>query len=100
MPATPGPAPVLTLALDAGTSFVMALVAGARRGPAKPQRLPVDDAYTAWFNAHSRCGEALQAWLDCAPAARPRAYRAYRVELELEEAAAAELEFHAVALTS
>jgi hypothetical protein len=64
----------------------------------KSQRLPVDDAYTAWFNANSRCGEALQAWLDAGPAARPRAYRTYLAELELEEAAAAELELHAVAL--
>jgi hypothetical protein len=63
----------------------------------KARRLPVDDAYTAWFNAHSRSGEALQAWLEAAPAARPDAYRAYQAELELEEAAAAELELHAMA---
>ena len=58
--------------------------------------LPVDDAYTAWFNANSRSGEALRAWLEAAPAARPAAYRAYLAELELEESAAAELELHAV----
>jgi hypothetical protein len=59
--------------------------------------LPVDDAYTAWFNANLRCGEALQVWLDAGPEARPHAYRAYLAELEREEAAAAELELHAVA---
>jgi hypothetical protein len=92
---------VVTVVLGAGITLVaIARVAGVRGGWPKSQRLPVDDAYTAWFNAHSRCGEALQAWLDAAPAARPRAYRAYRVELELEEAAAAELELHAVALTA
>jgi hypothetical protein len=64
------------------------------------RRLPVDDAYTTWFNAHSRCGEALQAWLDAAPAARQDAYRAYLAELEREESAAAELESHAVALAA
>jgi hypothetical protein len=61
------------------------------------RRLPVDDAYTAWFNANSRSGMALSAWREAAPAARPDAYRAYLAELELEEAAAAELELHAVA---
>ena len=61
------------------------------------RRLPVDEAYTAWFNANSRSGEALRAWLEAAPAARPDAYRAYLAELELEEAAATELESHAMA---
>ena len=61
------------------------------------RRPRVDDAYTAWFNANSRSAEALRAWLEAAPAARPDAYRAYLAELELEEAAAAELELHAVA---
>ena len=61
------------------------------------QRLPVDDVYTAWFNANSRCGEALRAWREATPAARPDAYRAYLAELELEAAAAAELELHAIA---
>lgn len=51
--------------------------------------LPVDDAYTAWFNANSRCGQALRAWREAAPEARPDAYRAYLAELELEEAAGA-----------
>ena len=64
------------------------------------RRLPVDDAYTAWFNAHSRSGEALRAWLDAAPSARPDAYRDYLAELELEEAAAAELEMHAMAIAA
>jgi hypothetical protein len=61
------------------------------------QPRPVDDVYTAWFNANSRCGEALRAWREASPAARRDAYRAYRVELELEEAAAAALESHAMA---
>jgi hypothetical protein len=60
------------------------------------RRLRVDDAYTAWFNANRRSGEALRAWLEAAPAARPDAYTAYLTELELEEAAAAELELHAM----
>jgi len=63
-------------------------------------RMPVDDAYTAWFNANSRSGVALRAWLQAAPAARPDAYRAYVAELEREEAAAAELELHAMAPTA
>jgi hypothetical protein len=58
----------------------------------RPRRLPVDDAYTAWFNAHSRCTQALRAWNAAAGAARAAAYRAYVWELTLEEAAAAELE--------
>jgi hypothetical protein len=65
------------------------------------RRLLPDDAYTAWFNANSRCGHALRAWRDAAPAARPDAYRAYRAELELEEAAAVELErLHAAPLAA
>ena len=56
------------------------------------RRLPVDDAYTAWFNANSRCGQALRAWRDAARETRREAYRAYVAELALEEAAAAELE--------
>jgi hypothetical protein len=56
------------------------------------RRLPVDDAYTAWFNAHSRCTQALRAWTDAAPAARAAAYRVYLLELALEEAAANSLE--------
>jgi hypothetical protein len=89
----------MTVVLAAGAALIaLALVAG-RLGPLPTrQPLPVDDAYTAWLNANSRCGEALQAWLDATPAARPSAYRAYLAELELEEAAAAELESHAVAL--
>ena len=64
------------------------------------RRPPVDDAYTAWFNANSRCGQALKSWQDAAPEARLDAYRAYRAELALEEAAAAELELHARALAA
>jgi hypothetical protein len=52
----------------------------------------VDDAYTAWFGAHSRCAQALRTWKAAAPAARAAAHRAYLAELDLEEAAARELE--------
>jgi hypothetical protein len=52
------------------------------------RRLPVDDAYTAWFNAQSRCTRALRAWNTAAPEEREVAYRAYTAELVLEEAAA------------
>ena len=62
--------------------------------PQRARRMHVDDVYTAWFNANSRCGEALRAWREAKPAARPAAYRAYQLELELEAAAAAELELH------
>ena len=58
----------------------------------RSRRLPVDDAYTAWFGAHSRCTQALRAWRTAAPGARAAAYRAYLVALGLEEAAAGELE--------
>ena len=57
-------------------------------------RLPVDEAYTRWFNAKSRCAAALRTWREASPAARPDAYRAYLTELGVEEAAAAELERH------
>ena len=56
------------------------------------RRRPVDDAYTTWFAAFSRCSEALRAGSTAAPARRATAYRAYLVELELEEAAAGRLE--------
>ena len=58
----------------------------------RTRRPQVDDAYTAWFNAHSRCTQALKAWNAARGAARAAAYRAYLWELTLEEAAAAELE--------
>jgi hypothetical protein len=56
------------------------------------RRRPVDEAYTAWFNAYSRCTQALRAWSTAAPARRAAAYRAYLAELELEEVAAGRLE--------
>jgi hypothetical protein len=88
---------IVVLAASAAL-LVIALVTGTRAGRwFKSRRPPVDEAYTAWLNANSRSGEALRAWLQAAPAARPDAYRAYLAELELEEAAAAELEFHAMA---
>jgi uncharacterized protein YciW len=55
------------------------------------RRNPVDDAYTAWFNAHSRCTVALRAWNEAAPRARAATYRDYLAELALEEAAASRL---------
>jgi hypothetical protein len=55
------------------------------------RRAPVDDAYTEWFNSHSRCSEALRAWQAAEPEARAFAYRRYLAELDQEEAAAAEL---------
>ena len=55
-------------------------------------RPPVDDAYTAWLNAHGRCAQALRVWRSAKPAGRAAAHRAYLAELELEEAAARELE--------
>ncbi len=56
------------------------------------RRPPVDDAYTRWLGAHSRCTEALAAWRAASTGARAAAYRAYLAALELEELAAAELE--------
>jgi hypothetical protein len=58
----------------------------------RPHRHPADDAYTAWFNSNSRCAMALRAWDTAPKSAREAAYHAYRAELALEEAAAAELE--------
>jgi hypothetical protein len=58
----------------------------------RSRRLPADDAYIAWFSAQRRCGQALRVWRGAAPAARAAAHRAYLKELELEEAAARELE--------
>jgi len=56
------------------------------------RRPPVDDAYTEWLDAHSRCAEALAAWRSAAVGARAAAYRAYLAALEREELSAAELE--------
>ena len=95
----------MTIVLAASTALTaITLVAGRLTGADREPcldlgPLPVDDAYTAWFNANCRCGDALQAWLDAGPEARPHAYRVYLAELELEEAAAAELELHALAPT-
>ncbi len=72
----------------------------SRRPWSNSRRLPVDDAYTAWFNANSRAGEALRAWREAAPSARPSAYRDYLAELEREEAAAAELALHAMVMAA
>jgi hypothetical protein len=64
----------------------------ARTWRSHSRRGPIDDAYTLWFNAQSRCAHALHAWNEAAPEARAAAYRAYLVELGLEELAADELE--------
>jgi hypothetical protein len=58
----------------------------------RSRRRPVDDAYTAWFNAHSRCTPALRAWYAATPRARAVACRAYLAELALDEAAAGKLQ--------
>jgi hypothetical protein len=63
----------------------------------KSQRLPVDAVYAAWFNANSRCGDALRAWREAGPGARLEAYRTYQAELALEEAAAIELKLRLAA---
>ena len=55
-------------------------------------RPSVDDAYTAWFNAHSRCTLALRTWNAATPEARAAAYSAYQAELAIEEEAAHTLE--------
>jgi hypothetical protein len=61
------------------------------------RRPPVDDAYSAWFNACCRCTHALQEWKAAARETRAAAYLRYLAELSAEEAAAAELErLHAV----
>ncbi len=88
----------MIVVLASGIALIAsALVTHMRAGRSFSSRpLPVDAAYTAWFNANSRSGEALRAWLEAAPAARPGAYRAYLAELDLEESAAAELESHAL----
>jgi hypothetical protein len=51
-----------------------------------------DDAYSAWFNTQQRCTAALRAWSAAPRAGRADAHRAYLVQLELEETAAAKLE--------
>jgi hypothetical protein len=56
------------------------------------RRPPVDDAYTAWLDAHSRCSATLAAWRRASPDERAAAYGAYVAALEREELAAAELE--------
>jgi hypothetical protein len=55
----------------------------------------VDDAYSAWFNAHSRCSEALRAWQEAGTDDdRAVAYLLYVAELDREETAAIELAAH------
>ena len=66
----------------------MSLLDGSRAPWRSPTRPPVDDAYSAWCNANSRCALALRLWQVAAPEARAAAYREYLIELALEEAAA------------
>jgi hypothetical protein len=68
----------------------------SRRWWPKSPRQPVDDVYVAWFNANSRCSQALRAWREAGRAARSDAYHAYQAALDIEEAAAAELALHAI----
>ena len=57
-----------------------------------PPRASADDAYSAWYNAQQRCGEALRAWREArGRSSRATAYFTYRFELDGEEAAANEL---------
>jgi uncharacterized protein YciW len=56
------------------------------------RRAPVDDAYSEWFNANSRCTMALRTWRAADSHSREAAYRSYLAELDQEEAAAHELE--------
>ena len=69
----------------------MPLLDASRTGRLPPHSPPADDAYTAWFNANSRCAAALRAWRAAAPKGRGVAYATYRRELDLEGAAAARL---------
>jgi hypothetical protein len=64
----------------------------ARSRSRASRRLPVDDAYTDWFAAHSRATQALRAWNSAAPRKRGVAYRAYLAALAREERAARALE--------
>jgi hypothetical protein len=66
----------------------MTLLDASRTPWRSPRRPPVDDAYSAWCNANSRCALALRLWQAAAPEARGAAYREYVIELALEEAAA------------
>jgi hypothetical protein len=97
------PAMIVVLAVVAAVIWIAVVTGLPDRvpplglAPLRRRRPPVDDVYTAWFNANRRCGEALRAWREAAPTARPDAYRTYLAELELEAAAAAELELHAMA---
>jgi hypothetical protein len=52
-----------------------------------------DDAYSAWFNAEQRCGDALRAWRDAdSHRERASAYLAYCFAIDVEERAAARLQ--------
>ena len=75
----------------------MALLDASHTPWSSPRRPPVDDAYSAWRNANSRCALGRRWWHAAAPEARAAAYMAYRAELVLEEAAAVHLaQLHAM----
>jgi hypothetical protein len=69
----------------------MALLDASRGWWLTAAPLPADDAYAAWFNANSRCSEALREWRGASTDDRAAAYLSYVAALDREEAAAAEL---------
>ncbi|MBV9310655.1 MAG: hypothetical protein JOZ73_07480 [Solirubrobacterales bacterium] len=52
----------------------------------------LDDAYLAWLTAESVCERSLHAWFKATGASRATAYCAYRAALDLEDAAARDLQ--------
>jgi hypothetical protein len=84
--------PIALLMAAAAIVLVCAAAVFLARSRGSTRRLPVDDAYTIWLDAHSRCDQALRAWNAAGPAARRYAYRKYLAELQREEEAARRLE--------
>ena len=52
----------------------------------------LDDAYLAWLSAESACERALHAWFKATGGSRAIAFSAYRAALDLEDAAAHDLQ--------
>ena len=52
----------------------------------------LDDAYLAWLTAESVCERSLHAWFKATGGNRTVAYSAYRAALDLEAAAARDLQ--------
>ncbi len=52
----------------------------------------LDDAYLAWLSAESVCERSLHAWFKATGGSRAIAYCAYRAALDLEDAAARDLQ--------